>query len=241
MIGTGTLIGGSATLVTSSLVVGSHSITAVYGGTTNFLESGSSIVSEIVKTDATTTTVTSSANPAMFGQSVTLTATVTPAAPGAGTPTGTVVFTDGSNVLGQGTLNDGEAILNTSGLVITKNVITLIYGGDHNFVGSESKPFTQTVSKDSTFATLSSSANPSNFGEPVTFSATVTPADAVGERADRRCHLQGRNEDARNGGVAGGTASLTTASLAIAVHSITASYGGDPDFLASTSSSIARV
>src|SRR5262249_44379944 len=48
---------------------------------------------------ATTTTVTSSPNPSVFGQSVTFTATVSAASPGSGTPTGTVTFEDGGTTL----------------------------------------------------------------------------------------------------------------------------------------------
>ena len=45
------------------------------------------------------TAVVSSVNPSAFGQSVTFTVTVSPKAPGSGTPTGTVIFIDGSTVL----------------------------------------------------------------------------------------------------------------------------------------------
>src|SRR5207244_6987882 len=47
-----------------------------------------------------TTAVSSSQNPSVFGQSVTFTATVSPVAPGAGTRTGTVTFYDGVTSLG---------------------------------------------------------------------------------------------------------------------------------------------
>ena len=87
-LGTGTLSGGTATFSTSSLAVGSHSITASYGGDTNDAGSSSGAVSQTVNPDATTTSVSSSANPSVFGQSVTFTATVTVNAPGAGSPTG---------------------------------------------------------------------------------------------------------------------------------------------------------
>ena len=55
-------------------------------------------------TTATTTSLASSLNPSVFGQSVTFTATVVKSS-GAGTPTGTVTFQDGSATLGTGTLN----------------------------------------------------------------------------------------------------------------------------------------
>jgi len=57
---------------------------------------------------ATTTTLTSSLNPATAGDSVSLTATVTSAA---GLPTGTISFLNGSTVLGTATLACGAATL----------------------------------------------------------------------------------------------------------------------------------
>jgi len=53
-LGTGTLSGGKATLATSSLAAGPHSITATYGGTTNFVGSASTPLSFTV-TDFTIT------------------------------------------------------------------------------------------------------------------------------------------------------------------------------------------
>src|SRR3989442_8388491 len=108
VIGSGTLSATApftATFTTSSLSVGTHSNTANYTGDTNFNPSLSAAVSQVVNKCATTVTVASSANPSVFGQSVTFTATVTVPAPGSGTPTGTVNFLDGATVIGSGTLS----------------------------------------------------------------------------------------------------------------------------------------
>src|SRR5271157_1377003 len=85
-LGTGTLTAGVATLSTSSLTVGTHPITAVYSGDTNFTTSTSSVLSQNI-TQATTTTLTSSGTPSVFGAAVTFTAKVAPSS-GTGTPTG---------------------------------------------------------------------------------------------------------------------------------------------------------
>jgi subtilisin-like proprotein convertase family protein len=99
---------------------------------------------------ASTTTVTSSANPTVFGQSVTFTATVAAVAPGAGTPTGTVTFRDGSTNLGTATLASGTATLATAALTVASHSITVNYGGDGNFFPSTSAALTQTVNAAST-------------------------------------------------------------------------------------------
>ena len=48
-----------------------------------------------------------SPNPSVFGQAVTLTATVSAVVPASGTPTGSVTFLDGSITLGTATLSTG--------------------------------------------------------------------------------------------------------------------------------------
>src|SRR6185437_9139284 len=74
-LGTATVSGGFATLVVSGLGAGTHSLTAVYGGDANVLAGTSQTLTETVyqSLTATTTAVTSSANPSTLTQSVTLT------------------------------------------------------------------------------------------------------------------------------------------------------------------------
>ena len=82
---------GQATCVTSTLSIGTHSITATYNGTADFAPSTSTPLHQVIlaRSAATTVTLTSSANPSLFGQPVTFTATVTAAS---GPVTGTVTF-----------------------------------------------------------------------------------------------------------------------------------------------------
>ena len=75
---------GVATYTTTAfqLSLGSgHSITAAYGGDVNFTTSTSTALSQTVNQDSTTTSVASSTNPSVYGQSVTFTATVSANAP----------------------------------------------------------------------------------------------------------------------------------------------------------------
>ncbi|WP_030356027.1 Ig-like domain-containing protein, partial [Streptomyces scopuliridis] len=107
LLGTATLSGGVATFSVSTLGIGSHSLTAVYNGSPNFTGSTSPVDIQTVTQAATTTMLTSAPDPSVFGQAKTLTATVTPVPPGAGTPTGTVSFFDGATLLGTATLTGG--------------------------------------------------------------------------------------------------------------------------------------
>src|SRR5262249_32926651 len=102
---------GQASL-TVSLGVGNHMLTASFAGGGGFAGSTSPAVAETVNPAATAVTLNSSITPAVTGQAVTLTATVTAVAPGAGIPTGTVTFFDGGTPLGSAMLDgSGKATL----------------------------------------------------------------------------------------------------------------------------------
>jgi hypothetical protein len=146
-IGTGTLSGSVATLTISTLGAGSHGITASYGGDANFNTSASSTLTQTIKA-ATLTSLVSSVNPSLSGQSVTFTATVTSAA---GTPTGTVAFLDGSTTIGTGTLAGSIAIFSTSSLSGGTHSITATYTGDANYNSSTSTALSQTVTSSGSY------------------------------------------------------------------------------------------
>jgi hypothetical protein len=140
-IGTGPVgAGGVASFATSTLSVGSHSITASYAGDAGNAPSTSAALSQVVDPAPTTTSLGSSLNPSGLGQSVTFTATVT----GVG-PTGIVTFMDGATTLGTGALSGGVATFATSALALGGHSITASYGGDANNTGSTSAPLAQTV------------------------------------------------------------------------------------------------
>ena len=230
---------GQAAYSTSSLAVGPHSITAAYGGDSNYKGSTSPSLSQVVNQSSTTTSVTSSANPSTFGQSVTFTATVNWS--GAGTPTGSVTFMDGGTTLGTSPLNgSGQATYTTSSLAVGTHSITASYGGDSNFSGSTSPALSQVVSKISTTTSLQSSLNPSRFGQSVTFTATIawsgpgTPTGTVSfsDGAVQLC-ISPVDNTAR--------ATCAVSTLAARSHSITASYSGDSNFQSSTSAGLNQI
>ena len=81
----------SASCTTSYPAIGGQSASADYSGDGSFAASSGGGSVNVVPA-ATSTAVTSSANPAPYGTKVTFTATVTPVGPASGTPTGGVVF-----------------------------------------------------------------------------------------------------------------------------------------------------
>src|SRR5205807_1940347 len=97
---------------------------------------------------STTTALASSANPSASGQSVTFTATVSVS--GAGTPTGTVTFMDGSTILGTVTLSTSRKGVTTASFTLStldvgSHSITAIYSGDTNNTSSVSAALAQVV------------------------------------------------------------------------------------------------
>jgi hypothetical protein len=124
---------GKATLATTSLASGTHSITAVFTGSAGWLNSTSTAINQVVNA-ATTTTVTSSPSPQTTGLSVTISATVTSAG---GTPTGTVTFKSGSTTLASNVaLSGGNATITTTALATGTDTITATYSGATGFATS---------------------------------------------------------------------------------------------------------
>jgi hypothetical protein len=236
-----TLSGGTARFTTSSLAPGSHPITVVYSGDGSLAPSSSTALGQTVGRDGTTTTVTSSVNPSVFGQAVTFTATVKAAAPGSGTPSGTVTFKDGATVLGTASLAGGKASLATNGLSIGSQSITVVYSGDPEFLASTSAVLTQTVGQDGTITSITSSANPSAFGQAVTFTATVKAAAPGSGTPSGTVTFKDGATVLGTASLAGGKASFVTSTLAVGTHSITAVYGGNADFKTSASPVLSMV
>lgn len=229
-LGTASLSGGRAAYSSATLPVGSHSITAVYGGDANDNGSTSPALGQTVNKGSSTATLACTPNPASSGQSVTCTATVSP-----GTATGTITFKDGTGTLGTATLSGGNAVYSTATLATGSHSITAVYGGDTSYNGSTSPAVIVTV-KPSTTTSLVSSLNPAAVGRPVSFTASVSPATASGTVT-----FMDGTATLGTASLSGGKASLTAASLGIGSHPITAVYAGDADHAGSTSAVLIQV
>lgn len=200
----------------------------VYGGGPN-----DAFVTKIDVRAATATTLTSSPNPSVYGQAVILTATVSSIV-GAPPNGESVAFMKGTNVLGTGTLSGGSASLSISTLAVGSDAVTAVYGGDSNLAGSTSKAVTQVVTQATTTTALTSSQNPSNVGQSVTFTANVTPqfsglVTGVVSFYDGTTLLKGVT-------MSGGSAAYTTSKLAAGMQTITATYDGSTSFSGSSAS-----
>jgi hypothetical protein len=134
---------GVAQFPTSSLTVGTHSITAVYEGSTDYATSTSpAIVQKVVPAD-TTVSLTSTGSPSDYGTPITFTAQVSSSG---GIPDGTVTFLDGSTPLPPVKTLDSDGKASTTIMTLTagQHSITASYSGSTNFSASTGA-LTQTV------------------------------------------------------------------------------------------------
>jgi hypothetical protein len=232
-LGTGTLSGGVASLTTSSLPAGTQSITAVYGGDTNYSGSTSPKLSQVINGLPTTTTLSSSLNPSVYGQSVMFTATVTPNS-GTGVPTGSVTFKSGTTTLAKVSLTSGTATYSTAVLTVGTKSITALYSGDATYATSTSAVLSQVISKATTTTLLTSSPNPSTSGQSVTFTATVTPQYSGTPTGTVTFKLG--TTTLKTVTMSGGVASYSTSTLPTGSDTINAIYNGSASFNGSSNS-----
>jgi ELWxxDGT repeat protein len=161
---------GKALLLTTSLGLGNHSITASFGGAGVFGGSTSAVIAVNVRLAATATLV-ENANPISSGQSVVLTATVGAAAGGTTPPSGTVTFYDGTMAVGSANLQNGVAKLTTAAVTsVGVHKLKAVYGGNGLYAQTSTAATYLTVRADSTTTTL---LPPAAGTGTVTLSATV--------------------------------------------------------------------
>ncbi|WP_011175488.1 Ig-like domain repeat protein [Candidatus Protochlamydia amoebophila] len=241
IIGTGNVNAGIATLNVSNLSVGSHSLTAVYGGDSNFNTSTSTALTQIVNKGTTTSNIVSLTNPTTYGQPTILTASIA-VATGVGTPTGYFTFKDGNSTLGTANITGSNASLTIANLAVGAHSITAVYSGDLNFSTSTSSVISQQVNRATPVISLTSTLNPSNYAEEITFTASISSPTTLDLPSGTITFYDGNTSIGTGTLVQTGAnksqATFTTPNLNGGNHSITASYPGDTNFIAVTSSTL---
>ena len=235
LVGTASPNSGVATFTFTNLAVGSHRMQATYSGDSHSLPSNSNTVFETINQSQTSTALTSSNNDATVSNSINLVATVTSVS--AGTPTGSVTFSEGATALGNIPLDShGTATLPISTLAVGSHTITAVYNGDTNNATSTSPPLAQTIEQITTTVTLSSSANPANSGTSLHLVATVTPAQtATGVPLTGNVTFFDGSTTLGTATTNSGSAAIDISTLSVARHSLTATYNGAPDYATGTS------
>ena len=220
------------------LGIGTYSISASYSGDNAHFSSGSPASTLIIDREIATTGLASS-NPSVFGQSVTLTATVRGPRGAARSPRGSVLFTDGATTLRAAGRSVDRVTYTTTSLAVGDHSITAWSSGDGNYLPNVSA-FTQHVNRASTVIELTALPNPSSFGQQVTFTAAVSVAWPGAGTPTGEVVFKDGDITLGTSVVASGVASLSISSLEVGTHTISAAYEGNSNFVGSTSDALTQ-
>ncbi|WP_310412142.1 Ig-like domain repeat protein [Mycoplana sp. BE70] len=228
-LGTSIISGTTASFTTTTLAMGSHSVTAVYGGDTSNAAATSAAVSVTVVKAIVAITLSASPGSPVAGAPVTFTATLVLGA----APTGTVTFMDGATTLGTATISGTTASVTATTLAAGTRSITAVYDGDSNNTAATT---TLTVTVGKAAPTIAVSASPSNpvLGASVTFTATL----ARGTAPSGTVTFKDGATTLGTSTISGTTATFTTSTLTVGTRSITAEYGGDTNNTTATSAAV---
>jgi hypothetical protein len=233
-VGDSVVSGGQVSLpLPSGLAAGGHTIVAHYVSLHSLTTNGSASLPLTVAPDASSTTLVSS-GATVFGQPATFTATVSAAAPGSGTPSGTVLFYDNGTLVGTALVGaSGQAVFTVPNLTTGSHLISAAYQGDANFSGSTAPAVPQTVGAATTTTTLGSEINPAPAGQPLVL-AVVSPAFPGTQPTGTVTFLEG-GTPLGSAPLLNGTASFNLPAPVGGTYPLTAAYGGDSNFTGSTS------
>jgi large repetitive protein len=228
---------------------GNYAVTATYVGTDPSYTTNvtSAAFMQSVGGASTTTTVSASpVSPSVFGETVTISATVAINSPATGTATGSVQFLDGTQVIGStglpGTGSGPYTVqMTTPALAVGDHYITAKYLGDAQFASSTSSaasPLVYHVNQAATALTAVTIASGSQvFGQSLTFAATLSVTSPGAGTPTGTVSF--KDNGAVIGTVAVVNGAPTTFSISTLatgnIHSITATYNGDASFVTSNS------
>ena len=231
---TGTVAAGTCSIAFTTS--GNKKLTATYAGDANFNGSTSSPATthNVQRADTTTTISSDLPDPSAVGESVTINYSVAAVAPGAGTASGNVTVSDGTDSC------TGTAAAGTCSITFTTpgvKSLTASYVGDGNFNSSVSTPPTAhtvnpAVPASTTTSITSDLPDPSLVGEAVTINYSVAVV-APGTGTPTGNVTVSDGADSCSGTVAAGTCSITFTTPGL--KSLTATYAGDANFNGSVS------
>jgi len=151
---------------------------------------------------------------------------------------------DGDTLVGSAvtsaTLTDGAASVSytlPAGLAARLYTVTASYTGGPDFAPSNGAG-NLIINAASTGITLSSSQNPSTFGQAVTFTAAVSSAGGIPTGI---VEFRDGTTIIGNGTLTNGVATLTTAALGASTHSVTARYVASTSFSESVSTAATQM
>jgi MYXO-CTERM domain-containing protein len=230
--------GGLATLQTSTLSPGPHSITVRYLGDATHNASSTGPLLHTVNKITSSITLTADITTAVFLQPITFTASVTPTTSAFGSPSGTVEFFDGATSVGTATLDGAAKATLPATFPVGSHSITAKFASDSNFTGSSSTATLVTVNQAQTTTDVYSASNPTILGHPLTiFTLVKTVAPGGGTPSGTVTYFEGATSLGTATLDATGNGSLPV-TLGVGDHVITGIYAGTDSYAGSTSASI---
>lgn len=197
----------------------------------------------VQSTFPTNVLLSSTPNPSIVGNNVVFSVQVINS--GGVIATGKVTILDGTTNLGTLTLANGIASLSISNLSIGQHTITASYGGDVNGSAATSLGLLQIVTavpiNSNTSTSLSSNPNPVVIGQVLNLNATVSAAASGQAIPTGSVVFMEGTSTLGTGTLSGGVASISTSSLAVGTHLITAIYGGSSSYGSSMSPVLTQV
>jgi Bacterial Ig-like domain (group 3)/Right handed beta helix region len=225
---------------TPPTAAGSYTVVASFAGSANYVPVQSAPVTFTIGVGVPMVSLTSSTTSAVYGQTITLIATVVAGGP----PSGTVTFLDDGTPLGTVSLNaSGSATLTTALIATGANSVTAIYSGDSLFASANSSAALASISRAATtvvFLPTPVLKKKKVVSEKLT--AEIKPAYLDGSlptgsvtfeiltKKKKKIHTKVLGTAA----LTGGNATLTLKAKSVVGKVITIVYGGAPDFIAST-------
>ena len=180
-------------------------------------------------------TLTSSENPAAYGEQVILTATVLPTPAATAVPTGSVTFTDSGQSLGTVPLSStGQAALPESALPTGADLIQAQYSGSTVFAPADSATLDQAITVQGSTTLVFPAVDPATYGQTLVFVVSVAPVAGTGVPTGTVTLLDGP-APVGSAPLDGGTAAVAIPTLDAGTHLVTAEYSGDGNFSASAS------
>jgi CSLREA domain-containing protein/uncharacterized repeat protein (TIGR02543 family) len=182
------------------------SVTFTPANTTDYTTATDSVTITVNKATSTTVINSSTPNPSLLGQAVTVNFSVT----GTGVPTGTVTVKASTGQTCSGTLSAGTGSCSLTFTASGSPTLTASYGGDSNFNSSTSTKVTQQVTR---FTTSASPASKSIApGSSATYTITLTPVNGFTGTVGLSC----------SGEPSGGTCTISPTSLTLDGSALTA-------------------
>ncbi|HEV2322973.1 MAG TPA: Ig-like domain-containing protein, partial [Terracidiphilus sp.] len=236
---------GVATCTTKFISSGNNTIVATYSGDKNYGGASDTMVQQVGTIGTTTTITAPTALNSTVNAPVAFAVSVVPVTTGGPSLAGTVTITDNGATICTGTIDSttGTFSCTSQALTLNSNRVVASYSNDQNYTNSTSSPVTINVSQGSSSVSLSSSQTPSVVNTQVTFTANVTVPSGPAGTLSGGVTFTALNTSSNTtttlcnnapinviSGSSTGTATCPAALSAVAVYTITASYGGNTNF-----------